>query len=576
MPELQSDHLEQTRVAYFSMEVALASEIPTYSGGLGGLAGDSIRASADLKVPMVAMTLLHRKGYFSQEFDAKGWQHEHPVDWRVEDFFEEMNQRVTVPLEGRTVYIRAWRYLVKGVTGSTVPVYCLDTDLPDNNEKDRHLTDFLYGGDGRYRLCQEAILGIGGVKMLRALGYNALWRFHMNEGHSSLLGLALLDEAAAASGRPTFNEEDVETVKRLVVFTTHTPVPAGHDRFSLDLVDRVLNRKEMHGPMKGIFCVDDHLNLTHLGLHVSRYVNGVAKRHGEVSREMFKPFPVDAITNGVHVATWTCDPMQDLFDRHMPGWRTDNFILRYALRIPRKEIRKAHQAAKHSLLEMVSKRAKVKMDIDRFTIGFARRAAGYKRADLLFSDMKRLQYITKDVGAIQILYAGKAHPQDEAGKRLIQNIFKAKAALKGVIEVVYLENYDMDLAKQMTAGCDLWLNNPKPPLEASGTSGMKAALNGVPSLSTLDGWWVEGHVEGVTGWTINPKGAVEVPGRSDAELAAEDAASLYEKLEKIIIPMFYKNPRQWGNVMRYTIALNGTYFNAQRMMQQYVLRAYFT
>lgn len=554
-------------IAYFSMEIGLEAGMPTYSGGLGVLAGDTIRSAADLKVPMVAVTLLHRKGYFYQRLDANGVQTEEPTEWVVEDFLREMPQRVSVTVEGRTVHVRCWRYEVSGVSGFSVPVYFLDTCLPDNAEQDKTLTHFLYGGDKYYRLCQEVVLGIGGVRMLRALGHDRIQRFHMNEGHASLLTLELLDEEARKAGRSTISHDDVAAVRQHCVFTTHTPVPAGHDQFPLDMVDRVLGRREVFD-MQDVFCCEGLLNMTYLALNLSHYVNGVAKRHGEVSRHLFAGYMIDSITNGVHASTWVADPFQQLYDRHIPGWRQDNFSFRYALSIPPVEIWRAHMQAKRRLIQYVNRETNLGMDVDVLTLGFARRATTYKRGDLLFTDLERLRQIAATAGGLQVIYAGKAHPKDQGGKELIKRIFQAKAQLRNDIKVAYLANYDMELGKLMTSGVDVWLNTPQPPLEASGTSGMKAALNGVPSLSILDGWWIEGRIEGITGWAIGEDGR-------DGGDGSKVVSSLYDKLEHVILPLFYHERERFIDVMIHAIALNGSFFNTQRMMQQYVLKAYF-
>jgi starch phosphorylase len=556
-------------IAYFSMEIGLVSDMPTYSGGLGVLAGDTIRAAADLKVPMVAVTLLHRKGYFYQRLDSAGRQIEDPVDWAVDDFLTEMPQRVFVAIEGRTVFLRAWKYDVAGPGDFSVPVYFLDADLAENSEWDRTLTHYLYGGDQHYRLCQEVILGIGGVRMLSALGFKEIDRFHMNEGHPSLLALELLDEEVRRAGRQGITHNDVEAVRKKCVFTTHTPLPAGHDHFPRDLVDHVLERGEVD-EIRDVFYCGDRLDMTFLALNLSHYVNGVARKHGEISRLMFAGYTIDAITNGVHAATWATEPFSRLYDRYVSGWRQDNFSLRYALSIPKQEIWQAHMRAKKSLIHLVNSETNTGMDGDLFTIGFARRAAAYKRADLLFSDIERLRAIANKRNGLQIIYAGKAHPQDEAGKEQIRKVFRARDHLRDKIKIAYLENYSMEIGKMMTAGVDIWLNTPQPPMEASGTSGMKAAVNGVPSLSVLDGWWIEGCIEGVTGWSIGPPD-------SRAGVTADhsnDAASLYDKLEQIIMPLFYHNRDDFLDVMRHAIALNGSFFNTHRMLQQYALKAY--
>lgn len=556
-------------IAYFSMEIALESGIPTYAGGLGVLAGDTVRSAADLALPIVAVSLVHRKGYFHQRLDASGRQLEEPVAWAMDDSLEALPARASVAIEGRTVHVRAWQYNVRGLAGRTVPVYLLDSDLPENSDWDRRLTDSLYGGDDHYRLCQETVLGIGGVRMLRALGYDRLRKFHMNEGHSSLLTLELLDEHAARAGRGTITHQDVEAVRGQCIFTTHTPVPAGHDQFPMDLVTRVLGRRDVY-EMKDVFCCGDVLNMTYLALNLSHFVNGVAKRHGLVSQHMFAHYVIDAITNGVHAPTWTSPSFQQLFDRYIPGWREDNFSLRYALNIPDQDVWTAHQQEKRRLIQHVNRQARAGMDGDVLTIGFARRATAYKRPDLLFRDLDRLAQITAQAGPLQVVYSGKAHPRDEPGKELIRRIFRAKEALKNDIRIAYLENYDLELARLMTAGADVWLNTPEPPLEASGTSGMKAALNGVPSLSVPDGWWIEGSLEGLTGWSIG-EDAREPEKRPDGR---RDAASLYEKLEQQVIPIFYRDRSRFVNMMRHAIGLNGSFFNTQRMLQQYVVKAY--
>jgi starch phosphorylase len=581
-------------VAYFSMEIALRPEIPTYSGGLGVLAGDTIRAAADLRTPMVAVSLLYRKGYFRQRLDASGWQTEEPFTWPVEVYLNEMTPRVIVHIEGRSVQVRAWKYKISGPDDFYVPVYLLDTDLPENSPWDRTLTDCLYGGDHTYRLCQEAILGLGGVRMVRALGYEQCARFHMNEGHAGLLTIELLQEQARKAQRQFVSADDIEAVRQQCIFTTHTPVAAGHDQFPMELVTRmlglpglvreiqdafsvheaarVMGKPEGHTDIRDLFDNGNTLNLTLLALNLSHYINGVAKKHGEVSRLMFSGYGIDAITNGVHGATWTAPALQSLYDRYIPGWRDDNYSLRYALGIPHQDIWRAHMQAKQTLLDLVNRQTYAGLDPEVLTIGFARRMTTYKRVDLVFRDLERLKSIAARVGPLQFVYAGKAHPQDFPGKEVIKHIFQARDALQPAIKVAYLANYDMALAKLLTAGVDLWLNTPQPPLEASGTSGMKAALNGVPSLSILDGWWIEGCIEDRTGWAIGERydGA-----RPCGDRSASDAASLYEKLEYIVIPIFQRDRERFVEVMRHAIALNGSFFNSQRMVQQYIAKAYF-
>ena len=557
----------RSTIAYFSMEICLEQAIPTYSGGLGVLAGDTLRSAADLGVPLVAMTLLHRKGYFEQQLDAAGQQTELPVHWSPEQVLEAVDARSTVTIEGREVQVRAWKYVVKGVRGHEVPVFLLDTRLPENSEWDQTLTDTLYGGDEHYRLCQEIVLGMGGAGLLQAMGFDAGKIYHLNEGHSALLTLQLLERQLDGRQHFELDDSDLEAVRHRCIFTTHTPVPAGHDKFPLDMVRHVLGDERV-ALLEGSAGVHEGmLNMTHLALHLTRFVNGVAMRHRDVSRGMFPEYPVNSVTNGVHAVTWTAPEFAALFDRRIPEWRRDNLYLRYAVGIPLQEIRDTHAASKRVLLDEVERRTGQQLDPTVMTIGFARRATPYKRADLIFTDIDRLIQIARTVGKLQIVYGGKAHPHDGGGKDLIRRIHSARERLGDLVKVVYIENYEMAVALQMVAGVDLWLNNPMKPLEASGTSGMKAALNGVPSFSVLDGWWVEGHVEGVTGWSIGGPDAEGDPGR--------DALDLYIKLERVILPLFYGLPFAYAEVMRSAIALNGSFFNTQRMVRQYVHNAYF-
>ena len=555
---------QNRRVAYFSMEVAVGSSMPTYSGGLGVLAGDTLKSCADLRMPVVGVSMLFRKGYFEQKLDEWGNQHERPVHWNPEHFLQPLTETIRVGIEHRTVIVRAWQYKIIGQSGYVVPLILLDTDVDGNTDYDRTLTDFLYGGDDRYRLAQEILLGMGGVRMLRALGYTGIQKFHMNEGHASMLVLELLKTQSEL--RPA--EWDFEGVRSKCIFTTHTPVPAGHDRFGYDLVQRVLGDTVPSDVLR-MLGGQDRLNMTLLGLNLSRYLNGVAKRHEEVSREMFPGYAISHITNGVHSWTWTCDSFKALYDKYIPGWNNDPAMLRQAISIPANEIWAAHTAAKSKLLALVRERAGQTLSAETMTIGFARRATQYKRADLIFSDVNRLLDITRQAGPLQFIFAGKAHPRDQTGKELIKRITAISHQTGSQLAIIYLENYDMELAKLIVSGVDLWLNTPERPLEASGTSGMKAAHNGVPSFSILDGWWVEGHIEGITGWSIGPKTAEPGP-----DYNRQDAEDLYQKLNSMIAPLFYRHRKRWVEVMRHSIALNASYFNTHRMVQQYGTNAY--
>jgi starch phosphorylase len=559
----------EPKIAYFSMEIGLSNEIPTYSGGLGVLAGDTIKSAADLKLPMVAVTLASRKGYFRQELDPNGWQLEYPRQWRPEELTERLPAKILVTIEERDVKVQAWLYCVKSPTGGEVPVLFLDTDIPGNDEQDRRITDQLYGGDSACRFKQEIVLGIGGARILDALRFT-IRKYHMNEGHASLLTLELLNRFR----RPledTWDERaswDTHRVMDQCVFTTHTPVEAGHDRFPYPLVEQTLGEivpltllQELGGKKE--------LNMTLLALNLSRYVNGVAKKHGEISKALFPGFEIHAITNGIHPFTWASLYFMDVYDRYLPGWANEPELLVRVDNIPDEEIWEAHCGAKAYLFQYIAETTGEVFDPEVLTIGFARRAAAYKRGDMIFSDLKRLLQIAQ--GKVQLVFGGKAHPKDKAGKEMIQRIFQEIKALKGKIGAVYLENYNIDVASRLIPGVDLWLNNPLRPLEASGTSGMKAALNGVPNFSVLDGWWIEGHIEGVTGWSIGPPPAATILSENRGE---EDADDLYKKLESVILPLYYQDRPGWIRVMKNAIGKNAYYFNTHVMMRRYVTEAY--
>jgi starch phosphorylase len=546
------------KIAYFSMEIGIDENIPAYSGGLGILAGDTIKSCADLNVPVVGVTLLSENGYFYQKIDDNGNQIELPIRFDVANYLKLLPTIARVNIENRDVKIRAWYYKVKGVGGYIIPVFFLDSNIEGNSDWDRELTKYLYGGDQKYRLAQEIILGVGGVRMLRALGYSTIDRYHMNEGHAALSTLELYNLS-----------NDVEKVREQCVFTTHTPVGSGHDRFDLSFAKPMIGNILPEFILKDV-TFENKLNMTKLALFFSHYVNGVAKKHGEVSRIMFPGYSIDSITNGVHSTTWVSEPFKRLFDKHMPGWKADPYILRSAFSISKSEIWNAHMSAKKVLIDFVNKNYDVNMDSNNFTIGFARRQTAYKRADLLISEPERLEQIAKKFGSIQIIFAGKAHPKDQSGKDSIKNIFSVMNSIDNNVKIAFIHNYDIKIAKMMIAGVDLWLNTPRRPQEASGTSGMKAAHNGVPQFGTLDGWWLEGCIENITGWAIGPEKAEEE--ESDDEIDRND---LYDKLENWIMPKFYSDRDNWIRTMRSCIAVNASFFNTNRMIQQYVLNAYF-
>ena len=480
------------------MELGIRSDIPTYSGGLGILAGDVIRSSADLRVPMVAVTLVSRKGYLKQKITDTGEQLEFPDEWEPERTLELGPQSVDVKIENRKVKVQAWVYNYKSLIGSAVPIFFLDTDVEGNAPEDRKITDLLYGGNDRNRLKQEIVLGIGGTRLLEASHFN-IAKHHMNEGHSALLTLELLQK----------RNMEAEKVRQLCIFTTHTPVEAAFDRFPYDMVEELLGREFPTEIIKE-FGGKDHLNMTWLALNLSKYQNGVTKAHTKYSKKLFPQHFIRAVTNGVHSYTWTSPSFRELFDKYIPGWAIEPELLVRIDKVPIADIWAAHMQNKKSLLGLVEEKTGVKMDDSKLTLGFARRATGYKRATLIFSDLNRLREVIKK-GPLQLIFAGKAHPRDTTGKDEIKEIFKYKEKLKDEMKIVYLENYDMQIAAKLTSGVDVWLNTPLPPMEASGTSGMKAAHNGVINFSVLDGWWIEGCIEGVTGWAIgsSPEAPIE-------------------------------------------------------------------
>ncbi|WP_420263891.1 alpha-glucan family phosphorylase [Candidatus Magnetominusculus dajiuhuensis] len=564
-----SKYLDEPKIAYFSMEIGLKDDIPTYSGGLGILAGDTIKSAADLSLPFIAVTLMHRKGYFTQDFDETGYQLSRDVVWDPARYMTLAPAKVTIKLEGRTIYVAAWTYIVESLRGGSLPVFFLDTDLPENSPEDRELTHHLYGGDTSYRIKQEAILGIAGVRMLKELGFTVK-KYHMNEGHASFLTLELLHERKKDI-ESVWDESliwDFDSVKEICVFTTHTPVEAGHDKFTYDIYHRVLGD---YFPEKVIrwLAGDENLNMTLLALNLSNYVNGVAKKHGEVSQNMFPGYRINAITNGVHSYTWTNEHFKRLYDKYIPGWANEPEIFVRVETVPDEAIWNAHQDAKRDLINYVNNNCNADMDVNTLTIGFARRFATYKRANLLFSDIDRLVKVAG--GRVQFVFAGKAHPKDEGGKKLIQNIFSYAKELKGKLKLAFIKNYKMDIGLMLSTGVDVWLNNPLRPLEASGTSGMKSTHNGVPNFSVLDGWWIEGHIEGYTGWSIGPAPTEIEPDESMNKIDADD---LYDKLENVIIPTYYNDKKKWIFIMKNTIGKNAYYFNTHRMMRRYVTEAY--
>ena len=557
--------LTRTHIAYFSMEIALRPEMRTYAGGLGILAGDTTRSCADLELPVVFVTLASRAGNFRQKLDAEGRQSEEPDWWEPERWCTPLTVAIAIEIESRPVWIRPWLYIETAPHGYRVPILLLDTDLDVNGADDRTLTHFLYGGDETYRLKQEIVLGIGGLRILRALGFD-LDTYHLNEGHAALLTLELLNHWRVPPEDLIADEPpyDIAEVRARCVFTTHTPVEAGQDRFSYELFERLLPDFVAIDTLKRL-AGEDRLNMTRLALNLSDYVNGVAARHAETTQHMFPGYRIRAITNGVHVGTWAHPAFARLYDNHIPLWRHEPERLVRALQLPEDEVWQCHRAARDALVERGRTATGAILDPALPILGFARRMTGYKRPLLLFTDIDRFAGIAAHQ-PFQLVMAGKAHPRDGEGREAIRQLFALFARLKGSITCVFLPDYDMELAKILVAGSDVWLNTPLPPLEASGTSGMKAALNGVLNLSILDGWWIEACIEGVTGWSIGEDG--------DGGPDRQSAALLYDKLERVVLPLYASDPAHWRMMMKQAIAHIASYFNSQRMMRRYATEAY--
>jgi glycogen phosphorylase len=551
--------LPQTNIAYFTMEVALRVEVRTYAGGLGVLAGDTVRSCADLQLPVVFVSLLMRAGYFRQEIDPDGRQIEHADPWEPERWARPLAALSGVRIEDRDVWVRPWLYVHKSDLGFGVPVLLLDTDLEQNDPRDRNLTHYLYGGDEEYRFKQELVLGVGGVRILEALGFQ-IGTYHLNEGHAAFATTELLRRFPRRR-RQTDKAEwsyDADRVRDLCVFTTHTPVEAGHDRLSYDLVARA-GTDLMPMEALRVFGGGERLNMTRLALNLSGYVNGVAQQHALTARAMFPGFDVRAVTNGVHLGMWAHPAMAALYHAHFPQWMHEPEVLVRADQLPEADVWAAHERAKLDLTGLVRDLTGTQLDPHLPVIGFARRMTGYKRPDLLFGDLERLAAIAARY-PFQLVLSGKAHPADRAGKEAIHTIHRAMRALAGRVPVAFIPNYDMSIAQLLVAGADVWLNTPLPPLEASGTSGMKAAVNGILNLSILDGWWVEGCIEGVTGWSIED---------------ATDAAPLYSKLEHVVLPLYDADRARWVWMMKQAISKIACYFNSHRMMRRYAAEAYF-
>ena len=536
----------ENQIAYFSAEIGISSNLPTYSGGLGVLAGDHIKSAADLGINMIAISLLYKEGYFKQIIDQEGKQKEVYPKFIPEPLLTQLDQIFSIELNGKEIYIKASIYNHTSINGNKIPIYFLDTDIPENDSETREITLRLYSGDNKHRIFQEAVLGFGGMKLLDVLGENKIVKYHMNEGHCSFLVLDLLKK---------FND-DVEKVRSKCHFTTHTPVPAGHDQFEFKLVKEILGdlvSKELPLPSMQ----HNKFHMTELGLYFSNSANGVSKLHGDVAQKQFPWKNIGYVTNGVHHYTWVSNAFTALFNEFFPNWQTKPELLFEIDKVDSNLLWNAHFNAKTDLLHYANSQLSKALDPNILTIGFARRAATYKRAQLIFRDAQRL--VELGAGKIQLIFSGKAHPNDKEGKELIHGIIKNAREFEGKIKIIYLENYNMWLGKLITTGVDVWLNTPLRPNEASGTSGMKSALNGIPNLSILDGWWEEGCKNKINGWSIGTS--------KDAD-DESDASSLYDVLEKEVIPAFYEDKNRWISIMKNSIK-TGVDFTSQRMLIDY-------
>ena len=532
-------------IAYLSAEIGLESALPTYSGGLGVLAGDHVKAAADAGIDLIAITLLYRQGYGKQHVDSEGIQSETYPEFDPNEFLEDTGVEIALQLDGRTLNTRIWKKTETGVSGSSVDVLFLDTLHPENPREHIALGERLYGGDDSVRIRQEFLLGVGGLRALKALGVWPLKGFHLNEGHCAFAALELLNQGWSR-----------EQLKAQSLFTTHTPVPAGHDRFTWDEMETVLGEllpddaRELAG--------EDMASMSHLAISLCGKANAVSKLNAEVASEMFTGFEIEPITNGAHHITWISPLMAELYDSEIPGWRKEPALLSHAEKIQDETLSEARSKSRRVLFDHVRSTAGIELDENRLTIGFARRFATYKRADLVFKDLERLREFGS--GKIQFVFSGKAHPRDEGGKELIRRIFQAAKELDGDIPVVFLEDYSMATGAAMTSGVDVWMNNPVRPMEASRTSGMKAVKNWVTNCSILDGWWPEGCEHGVNGWAV---------GSADDERNDErDNQNLLDSIEHEILPLWEQDKQKWAAISKSAIK-TGARFTAARMIEDY-------
>lgn len=542
-------------VAYFSMEIGLSERLPTFAGGLGMLAADLMRSCADLGKSVACVTMRWQHGYQRQTLNGDGTVRHEECAWDpAAEGLTPLNEHAIVHIEGRAVHVGCWMLELHGAKG-VVAVYFLDTDLPVNHPEDREITRNLYGGDQAMRIKQEAILGIGGIRLLRALGITEVGTYHMNEGHCAFLTLELLKERS-------FNDD---AVRQSCAFTTHTPVAAGHDVFPYDLAGKILGDmlpwhiKKLAG--------EDALSMTLLAMNLSHYTCGVSKLHGGVARAMLGNGAIDHITNGIHHPTWASPEMHTLFDAHIPGWEARPELLAHAHVLPDDDLLKAHKEAKLRLIEAIRERTGRTLDPKKLIAVEARRIVPYKQHELLYADEARLRQVGD--GKLQIVHSGNSFPSDAYSGGVIAHLHDIGNRFGDSLPVVYVPHYDPAFAKLLVAGADAWLNTPMRLKEASGTSGMKAALNGTVNVSTLDGWWAEAYAQDPeSGWRIGPER--EIAG--DDDMRKLDAEDLYTQLELEVFPCF-ADPAKWADRMKRSIALAAT-FNTHRCIGEYEEKAW--
>lgn len=543
-------------IAYFSMEIGLQNDMKTYAGGLGILAGDTLKSASDKRVPMVGITILYKNGYFRQDLDPQsGEQLEFADTWNYSNYLTDTGHKISFEVLGKIVHAKIWEYKQVGLDGHVVPIYFLDTDIDENEQDFRFISSNLYTPYDQTRILQEIMLGAGGVLALKELGYSVK-KYHLNESHAAFAVFPLMEE---------FDSE--EKVRSKIVFTTHTPVRHGHRGYTLDIYERHLNNNWKKYLNRDLVSSDGKLLLTDICLSMSSFNNGVARKHMHVSKEMFPSYEIDYITNGIHHLSWISDSMASVFDRYLVDWKAKPSELRNVPKIPDNEIYEAHKENKRKLLNLIKERTGKELHESYLTIGFARRVDAYKRSDFILRDIERLKYIAESYSGLQLIFSGKSFPDNQQTEELIKNIVKYSKEDFKKLQIVYLEDYSMDISRLMVSGCDVWLNNPIRPLEASGTSGMKASLNGVLNFSVVDGWWVEGHLEDITGWSIGDEF-----GYMDNQEYELD--QLYTKLEKVILSKYYYDSKSWITMQKNAIALNASHFNTHRMLDEYISKAY--